>query len=32
MADEQRMANWLEQQIPTATQDFLALKTSEVNR
>jgi ferritin-like metal-binding protein YciE len=32
MADELRMANWLEQQIPIATQDFLAIKTKEVNR
>lgn len=32
IADEQRMANWLEQQISTATQDFLAMKTREVNR
>jgi ferritin-like metal-binding protein YciE len=32
IADEQRMASWLEQQIPIATQDFLAMKTREVNR
>ncbi len=32
MADEQRMASWLEQQIPTVTQEFLAMKTKEVNQ
>ncbi|NTW03803.1 MAG: ferritin-like domain-containing protein, partial [Oscillochloris sp.] len=30
ISDEQRMADWLEQQIPTATQEFLAMKSKEV--